>query len=508
MEKRMYALIVAIVLFTLGVNSLVFYWSSQVSRGIETLDNAWRSDTSYALHKAKWLAELERHFGYGGFIHHFKNYILRRDDRYYQAALNDIQQLNVAFNAFSQLTQTDLEREALLALHQTLMLYTDNLLLARSETNNMLSTNDLDKLVKVDDAPAEHALQMLRQQLELAFVQAQQDQVGIMQRVTSRSELGAWLVVPLLWVAAGLNLIAFWQVFRLLGERQMLFDAAPDALFYSNQKGKICEVNHIAAKMFGYTRHELLSMTVEDLIPARFRADHVHKRRTFSGKTNLRRTTGSGLRMIILHRNGEEIPVDIAISSVELGHQTYNVAIVRDIRAEQALQQKAERDHLTQVFNRRHLDDLLLEELQRANRYHRRLGVLIIDLDHFKALNDKQGHLQGDLALQHVSEFLINSKRPSDVVGRWGGDEFMLVCPETGRQAALSFALRLVEDYERSNDWKLTLSIGVTAYDLVTDKLTPQICVQDADKALYQAKANGRNQAVLYHPDMQHFIGE
>ncbi|NOU49699.1 GGDEF domain-containing protein [Pseudoalteromonas sp. JBTF-M23] len=88
------------------------------------------------------------------------------------------------------------------------------------------------------------------------------------------------------------------------------------------------------------------------------------------------------------------------------------------------------------------------------------------------------------------------------MIGRWGGDEFILVCPETSHHSAMSFARRLVDEYAQQAKNNLTLSIGLVAYDFVSDKLAADECVEQADKALYKAKSYGRNQAVIYQPEL------
>lgn len=175
---------------------------------------------------------------------------------------------------------------------------------------------------------------------------------------------------------------------------------------------------------------------------------------------------------------------------------------MRDIRKEKRLELEAQNDHLTQVYNRRHLDSVLLEEIERAKRYGRKLSVLLVDLDHFKELNDEHGHLKGDAMLKQLSQFLKVSVRPSDFIGRWGGDEFLLICPETGPDAALRFAYRLVEDFQFLSEGQLTLSVGVAGYDIVSDLISAQMFLDAADKALYKAKTEGRNQAQLFIGDV------
>jgi len=163
------------------------------------------------------------------------------------------------------------------------------------------------------------------------------------------------------------------------------------------------------------------------------------------------------------------------------------------------LEMLAHTDPLTAVLNRRALTERLVAELERVKRYESTVSLLLIDIDHFKRVNDSYGHLVGDDVLTDVGALLQSAVRSVDVVARYGGEEFVIVLPETGVVGATSFAERireLVEDHQFSHaggsDLRLTASVGVATYpspglDSVEDLLAK------ADQALYRAKAEGRN---------------
>jgi diguanylate cyclase (GGDEF)-like protein len=160
-------------------------------------------------------------------------------------------------------------------------------------------------------------------------------------------------------------------------------------------------------------------------------------------------------------------------------------------------------DPLTGIANRQTVLARLEEELARADRYRRPLSVIIIDLDHFKRLNDAHGHAAGDAVLRHVGQRLAQSVRSVDVAGRYGGEEFLVVLPETGPDAAASLAeklRRVVGGSEvRLPDGELvtvTLSAGVAGGQGEVLKL--DALVRDADAALYSAKALGRDQVFVF----------
>lgn len=145
-------------------------------------------------------------------------------------------------------------------------------------------------------------------------------------------------------------------------------------------------------------------------------------------------------------------------------------------------------DPLTGVSNRRALDDQLDVMFSMMNRYDRPFTICIFDIDHFKKLNDQEGHLFGDQALQKVAKLLDQSVRETDVVARYGGEEFVVVMPQTGVTGACVFAERMRQMVEE--EMSLTISGGVAE---AVHGDTVQSLLSRADSALYSAKADGRN---------------
>ncbi len=170
------------------------------------------------------------------------------------------------------------------------------------------------------------------------------------------------------------------------------------------------------------------------------------------------------------------------------------------------IRELAVRDALTGLFNRRELHRFLEYELVKSRRYNRQFSILLIDIDHFKDINDEFGHRAGDEILQQVSQTLLVHTRACDLPARYGGDEFIIVEPETPAALAWFGAERLrkvVESLsvvvgEENKPLPLTLSIGVAEYP--ADAIAGEALIDLADKALYQAKHKGCNQVVCYHP--------
>jgi len=161
------------------------------------------------------------------------------------------------------------------------------------------------------------------------------------------------------------------------------------------------------------------------------------------------------------------------------------------------VQRLAITDSLTGLHNRRHLLELARHELQRARRYRLPMSVFMLDIDEFKRVNDTYGHAIGDQVLQGVAECCRQELRGVDVLGRYGGDEFAAVLPETGLPAACQVAERLRKSIaQRALDTKagqvtVTVSLGVAVLD--DEHLAPETVLDRADQALYVAKQSGRN---------------
>jgi diguanylate cyclase (GGDEF)-like protein len=162
------------------------------------------------------------------------------------------------------------------------------------------------------------------------------------------------------------------------------------------------------------------------------------------------------------------------------------------------------REGLTGLFNQNYIRQRLDEEYYRAKRYEHPLSLMMIDLDNFKSLNDRFGHTAGDHLLRYFGRLIRETVRPSDIPARFGGEEFLVILPETGKEDARVVAERLrkrIAMYpfridSRKEDIQLTISIGVTAFPEFGQSSEELITL--ADMALYQAKKEGKNKVAFY----------
>lgn len=150
-------------------------------------------------------------------------------------------------------------------------------------------------------------------------------------------------------------------------------------------------------------------------------------------------------------------------------------------------------DKLTGLFNRNKLDQAFEAEIQRAFHFGQTFSVVLLDIDHFKQINDEYGHQSGDLVLVELARLLQANTRETDIVGRWGGEEFLIICPQTERQGALALAENLRKSLQEQNfmpQAPTTASFGISSYQLGDHS---KDLIDRADEALYEAKRNGRN---------------
>jgi diguanylate cyclase (GGDEF)-like protein/PAS domain S-box-containing protein len=286
------------------------------------------------------------------------------------------------------------------------------------------------------------------------------------------------------------------------------FDSATIGMGLVSMQGRWLRVNSSLCRIFGYPEPELLSADYQSIAhPEDLQADTEQARRLANGELQ-----SYQMEKRYFHREGHIVWVNLSASVVKDvdGAPRHFVVQIEDIsarkQAEEALQsmlrEQALRDPLTALFNRRHLEDAVERELARARRNDEPLAIVMVDIDHFKSINDRYGHACGDAVIRRVAQLLVDGVRRSDIACRYGGEEFLLLLPGAPASRALEVAgairdsARAVRHQCEGRDiGAVTVSCGVALFPQHGE--SAEQVMKGADRALYQAKQQGRDTVVL-----------
>jgi diguanylate cyclase (GGDEF)-like protein/PAS domain S-box-containing protein len=283
----------------------------------------------------------------------------------------------------------------------------------------------------------------------------------------------------------------------------MVAEKTADMVVITGRDGTIEYVNPAFEALTGYSRAEAVGNT------PRILKSGMHGARFYEELWDTI-LSGNIYRDVFINRkkNGDLYYDECTITPVtgRHGEITHFVATAKDItkqkHAEQELRERAERDHLTGVYNRRMFYEMLAAEVERAVRYERPLSLIMLDIDHFKKVNDLHGHAAGDEVLKATSLMLQKNIRHTDILARVGGEEFVILATETSVENTVDLAEKIrstIEAAEMLQGGKITVSFGVAG---LVNAITPDEFMRRADEALYQAKARGRNRVEQYPCDV------
>lgn len=271
---------------------------------------------------------------------------------------------------------------------------------------------------------------------------------------------------------------------------------AVDAIILADAHGNIIFWNKSAQLIFGYTEAEIFGRSLTILMPENYRDDH-RKGLERIKSTGESLYIGKTMEMHALRKNGDVFPVELSVSMWRTGQEYYYSGILRDItkrkNLEIELKTLAVTDSLTQVFNRKKYYEIMEREIERTKRYDHPLSIIMFDIDHFKKVNDIYGHTAGDYVLLTLTQIVKENLRETDYLVRWGGEEFIIIAPETDLKEAEILAERnrkASEEYKYDHIGTITASFGVTQF---TKDDNEDTVIKRADEALYEAKRKGRN---------------
>ncbi|GLI57947.1 hypothetical protein PM10SUCC1_34610 [Propionigenium maris DSM 9537] len=274
---------------------------------------------------------------------------------------------------------------------------------------------------------------------------------------------------------------------------ETLLNLSMEGIYLRNSQGKILDCNKNIPQMLGYTREELLSLSLDDLVLKEPGKDPLTMGCSSVG--------GNYRELIFRKKNGTLLTAEINTSPLEIEREKRQITFLRDItkrkRMERYLKELSRRDGLTQLYNRRYIFKKMKSELERSRARGVSLSISMIDIDHFKKINDTFGHMVGDEVLKRVAKTLQENLRDGDHVGRYGGEEFLIVLPNTKLSRALEVIerLRLIVGQLEWEEKELTVTFsgGVTEIDSKRSFNKVEELVDEVDRLLYRAKVSGRN---------------
>ncbi|OHC01308.1 MAG: hypothetical protein A3H23_10125 [Planctomycetes bacterium RIFCSPLOWO2_12_FULL_40_19] len=274
-----------------------------------------------------------------------------------------------------------------------------------------------------------------------------------------------------------------------------VINASLDVIISINEKEEILLWNDASSKTFGYMEDEVLGKPITLIIPKKYHRKHKNGMRRFI-KTGKAKLIGKVVEVEGIKKDGSLFPIELSLSASKSRKGFIFTAIIRDISERKFLEKKLEdmaiRDSLTWMYNRHYFNEVINREFERAKRYRYFISMMIIDVDKFKIINDNYGHARGDLVLKGIAECLEKNLRSSDIVIRYGGDEFLAVLPKAnGRdlRTVMEKVKKRVKEWSENSDFGFPVSISCGGYALNPDrKKNVDEVLKEADKRLYKDK--------------------
>jgi diguanylate cyclase (GGDEF)-like protein/PAS domain S-box-containing protein len=278
---------------------------------------------------------------------------------------------------------------------------------------------------------------------------------------------------------------------ELEDERKIFFDVSGDLLCIFDNQGNFKQLNPSWKRILGWEEKDLDKESIYDIIYKQDRKDFtktINKLKESIQIVSLdnRIQTPNGDYLWVSWRVYYDYEKNLFYASGRDIHER--------VKMEERLRELSVTDVLTGLYNRLKFNEEMEREISRSKRYKLPLALIMFDIDHFKNINDTYGHQIGDDVLKEVSNLVSKIIRNSDILARWGGEEFMILCPHTNNQDMKILAERLrrkIEEYPFSHGDKVTISIGASIYSHSKDNADELL--KRVDKALYEAKKNGRN---------------
>lgn len=495
--------------------SVTTFYGYKASNYFVHFNNIWLAHTQNTQAKEEALTQIRQSMGYGGFIHHFKNYVLRQDETYLHQLRLSLDKLTIAISRFEALPNMPEEKAAIKQLKIVINSYSSKIPLAIRAQQENWPSKATDKLVKVDDKPAFTALKRLE---NLWFQQYQQDNQAFEESLYASQKVRDYAFIAFI-ILIGFILTTIWFIHRLVTETttrkelehqlylsQVAIEHSTNAVSIADDGGKIIFTNPAFSTITGFSSGEVLGQDHHVLSSGRHKEEFyqnlwrsIHEEGQWEGEIWDR------------HKSGRVYPEWLSIVKLPAEIKTPGryVAVFSDISERKALEKEtiyqATHDPLTKLPNRRLFYDRLNTAILESKRSKTNLAVLFLDLDRFKPINDTHGHAVGDQILAEVAQRITSNLRETDSVCRYGGDEFVILLTNLkddiqwhhiGQQleAAISKPY-FVDDMSLS----IGVSIGEALHHHYDERVSPDDLIGQADKAMYQIKTQ-KHAALLKNP--------
>lgn len=480
---------IALGIYTLFIASIWLY----LYQPTQQIQTSWEHELDLYLDRSTQLTALLNDFGYGGFIDSFRSFLRNKDIADLDNAISTLQQALIRLEhlkaqshnqEFETLIQTIIE--ATKDYHATALTMKHNIALSAMMSYAILkrkiTVQNQDVLSALEQLVTSNAETLKEVKLKTTFLKASHDKALIY-----------WtLLASLLYlIVASILILAYRSMHQAFGQLKILNEFSPTATLLFDQNGQILQVNTAFRNVFSIEHdHSPKQLKLNHLLPSVYE----QARSLFEDENKLNEhkklpnffVEGKRMCNAIVH-------VEVSLSVIKQDGKSFIFSIIHDKTNEEKLQHQARTDGLTQVFNRGYGEELLDLELKRVERNGQAFCVMILDVDYFKKVNDSLGHTAGDVLLKQLVSMLKDHLRKSDVIIRWGGDEFLIILPETQYKYAETVAEKIVRQAQFSfKDASVPTSVSIgAAMSEPNDSINK--LVNRADEALYETKLRGRN---------------
>lgn len=354
MKARLYLKAAIVTVLTIALAALLLWLGVETKQRVKEIETQWIEHNDYASATTYALAQINTHFGYGGFIHHFKNYILHQSGDYPPLIEEDLAETHRAIDTYRRLARTDRELEALDTLTHVVNIYQMKYEFARRLVAEGKPPHEIELHVQVNDSPAFEAIAFLTKNALEDSAQSVTNTSKAIRETTDLVNLGG-LLIPVIVMGGGVIILFLKRIVdankatdEARNYAESLIQAAPESWLIVDGRGRIRGTNTQTVKLLGYTREEMDGMSIETLMPERLRHSHVALRDGFFGAPAVR-PLDQAKNLVARDKAGREFPVEISLSHTHRDGELFVIAAMRDISERRAAEQ---RQRLTQqVFD-------------------------------------------------------------------------------------------------------------------------------------------------------------